>query len=160
MEFVVWYLGEESHAQELCETRGHGWPEVELSQFMGAFLFIPLFSILIENERAIGYGEILDKHLYSDPGLEDEAKLAAGTAEGHFVQRVNPELVSQLADIPSQQIAALADKWYAAPEMQEFYQHWGEQAARQEVVRILTELAPMARRAVAEKKALMQLSYL
>jgi hypothetical protein len=100
MEFIVWYMGEESRARELCETHGQGWAEVELSQFMGDFLFMPLFSTLIGNARPIGYGEILDKQLYSDPGLQDEAKLIAGTAEGHFVQRVNPEFVSRLAEIP------------------------------------------------------------
>jgi hypothetical protein len=92
--------------------------------------------------------------------LEDEAKLIAGTAVGYFVQRVNPELVSRLSEIPPQQIASLADKWYAAPEMREFYQGWREQEARQEVARILTELVPLSRRAVAEKKVLMQLSFL
>ena len=69
MEIVVWYLGEESRARELRETHGQGWPEVELSQFMGDFLFIPLFSILIDNVRPIGYDEILDEHLYADPEL-------------------------------------------------------------------------------------------
>ena len=160
MEFVVWYLGEESRARELREAHGHGWPEVELSQFMGDFLFIPLFSILIDNARPIGHGEILDKPLYADPGLEDEQKLAEGTARGCFVQRVNPGFVSRLAEVPPQQVASLAEKWNAAPEMREFYRGWGEQEARQEVVRILTDLLPLARRAVTENKALLQLSYL
>ena len=46
------------------------------------------------------------------------------------------------------------------PEMRDFYQRWPEQEARQEVVRILTELLPLAQTAVNENKALMQLSYL
>ncbi len=160
MEFIVWYLGKESRAQKLCETYGQGWPMVELSQFMGDYLFVPLFSLLIENARPIGYAEILDEHLYSEPDLQDQAKLLAGTAEGQFVQRVNPEFVSLLAAISPSLIDALADKWYAATEMQEFYQSWDEGEARPEVVRMLTELAPLARRAVAEKKVLMQLSCL
>jgi hypothetical protein len=160
MEVVVWYLGEESRARDLRENHGQGWPEVELSQFMGDFLFIPLFSILIDNARPIGHGEILDKHLYADPDLEDEQKLADGTARGCFVERVNPRFVGRLAEIAPEQIPSLADRWYAAPEMRDFYRRWGEQEARQEVVRILTELLPLARRAVAENKALMQLSSL
>ena len=93
MEIVVWYLGQESRAPQLRDTYGHDWPSVELSQFMGDFLFIPLFSILIDNARPITYREILDKQLYADPELEDLEKLTAGTVEGCFVQRVNPEFV-------------------------------------------------------------------
>jgi hypothetical protein len=160
MEFVVWYLGEESRASELCATYGQGWPEVELSQFMSDFLFIPLFDILIDHARQLDNVSILDKHLYSENDLQDEAKLISGTAEGYFVQRVNPELVSRIAEIPSHRMVSLAEQWYEAPEMRDFYRIWDERQARNEVVRILTELVPMAQRAVREKKVLMQLSHL
>ena len=134
MEIVVWYLGEEFRAKELRDCGGQGWPEIELSQFMGDYLFMPLFSILINNARPITYGEILDKHLYSDPEFEDFAKLASGEVTGFFVQRVNPDFVNVLAEILPQQVASLADRWYASPEISDFYKSWKEQEAKQEVL--------------------------
>ena len=160
MEFIVWYMGKESRAKELAQCQGQGWPEVELSQFMGDFLFTPLFAMLNEKENRFVVGEILDQTLYTDPELLDEAKLCSGEATGYYVQRVNPDLVSLLAEIPSRQIPSLADQWRASPEMAEFYKHWDQDEARQEVVRMLKALSALAKRAVNAELALMELAYL
>jgi hypothetical protein len=159
MEIVVWFLGRESEAKKLRETYSRGWPEVRLSKLFTTDLFIPLHSILIDRKKPSAFEDILDESLYVDPELNDLALMETGEAYGVYVKRVNPKFVKLLAKITLKKIASVAKEWHACKAMTEFYRNhgWTEKQAQQEVVRMLTELVPFAKKAVKEKKALMQI---
>ena len=159
MEIVVWFLAEEKEAKKLRETYTRGWPEVKLSKLFTADLFIPLYDNLINHKKQVVFEDILDASLFVDPELNDLDLIEKGEAYGVYVKRVNPTFVEMLAKITQKEVPIVAKDWYARPEMTAFYEGhgWAKQSALEEVERMLTEVVKFAKRALKEKKAIMQI---
>ena len=159
MEIVVWFLAEEKEAKKLRETYTRGWPEVKLSKLFTADLFMPLYSLLDDKKKAVVFDDILDVSLFVDAELNDLDLIEKGEAYGVYVKRVNPTFVNMLAKIAQKDIATVAKDWYACPEMTAFYEGhgWARQSALQETERMLTDVVKFAKRALKEKKAIMQI---
>jgi len=159
MEIVVWFLAREKDAKKLRQTYSRGWPEVQLSKLFTADLFIPLCKLLAKGKKPIIFEDILDESLYVDPELNDLALMETGEAFGVYVKRVNPKFVKLMAKVALKNIPAVAKKWHKTKAMTEFYQNhgWTKAQGEKEALRMLTDLVPFAKRAVNEKKALMQI---
>jgi hypothetical protein len=159
MEIVVLFLARENEAEKLRKTYSRGWPELKLSKLFTTDLFIPLHSLLSNDAKPISYDELLDKSLFVDPELNNLELMEAGEAFGVYVKRVNPGFVKLLSKITTKKTPALAREWYASKEVTEFYRDhgWTEQQAYHESLRILTELIGFAKKAMKEKKAIMQI---
>ncbi|MBI3822963.1 MAG: hypothetical protein HY289_09845 [Planctomycetes bacterium] len=159
MEIVVWFLGKESEAKKLRETYTRGWPEVRLSKLFTADLFIPLHALLTPAKKSVTFDDILDESLFVDPELNDLDLMEKGEAFGVYVKRVNPAFVKLLAGIRLDDIPSVAKKWHACKEMTSFYdsQGWSKKQAVEEVERMLADVVKFAKRAIREKKAIMQI---
>ena len=159
MEIVVLFLAREKDAEKLRKSYSRGWPELKLSKLFTTDLFLPLHSLMSKSGKPITYDDLLDKSLFVDPELNNLELMEAGEAFGVYVKRVNPTFVKLLSKVTVKNTAALAKEWYASKELTAFYRDhgWTEQQAYHETLRVLTELVAFAKKAVKEKKAIMQI---
>jgi hypothetical protein len=159
MEIVVLFLAREKDAKKLRETYSHGWPEIQLSKLFTTDLFIPLHALLTGGKKPTTFEDILDVSLFVDPELNDLALMEQGEAYGVYVKRVNPAFVKLLAKLTLKKLPDIAKEWLASKELTAFYNDhgWTKQQAQHEVERMLTDVVRFAKRAVTEKKAIMQI---